>query len=318
MILAGGLSTRLYPLTRNVPKPLVPLLNRPVMAHVVEWLAHHAARDIMMNVHYLADAIVSYGGDGSRFGVQLAYLHEQTLSGSAGAVKKAAPHFSATFIVVACDTIALADLSAALAFHKERNAELTIVLAPARDTSSCGVAVTDAQGRIEEFQEKPAKGTEKSAWGSTGVYILEPQVLARIPERETYDFGTQLFPSMVASRARIFGMQQDIYWCDLGSAQSYRRLHFDALRGVVRLRHGEGSQLADGVLTGKNVRISGSARCIGPACIGDDCQIDEGSIVASSILWQGVHVERDAAIENAVVARPIVEPGSVLRGGEYV
>jgi len=318
MILAGGLSTRLYPLTRNLPKPLVPLLNRPVMAHVIEQLSRQAIRDITMNVHYLADAIVAYAGDGSRFGVHLAYLREQELSGSAGAVKKAASHFDAAFVVVACDTIVMADLPAALEFHKDRNADVTIVLAPTSDPSSCGVAVTDARGRIEQFQEKPAKGTEKSTWGNTGVYILEPHVLERIPDGTVYDFGTQLFPSMAASRGRLFGMRQDVYWCDLGSPQSYRRLHSDALRGVIQLRYGEGRHVVDGVLTGCAAKVSSSARLIGPTCIGDGCRIDEGSTISSSILWQDVHVERNSVVEDAVVARPVVAFGSVLQGGEYV
>lgn len=318
MILAGGLSTRLYPLTRNLPKPLVPLLNRPVIAHVIEQLSRQAIRDITMNVHYLADAIIQYAGDGSRFGVHLAYLREQVLSGSAGAVKKAAPHFDATFVVVACDTIVMADLGAALEFHKARSADVTIVLAPTSDPSSCGVAVTDEHGRIEQFQEKPARGTEKSTWGNTGVYILEPHVLERIPDGIVYDFGTQLFPSMAASRGRLFGMRQEVYWCDLGSPQSYRRLHSDALRSVIQLRYGEGRRVVDGVLTGRGAQVSSSARLIGPSCIGDDCRIDEGSIISSSILWQGVQVERNSVVEDAVVARPVVACESVLRGGEYV
>ena len=318
MILAGGLSTRLYPLTRNLPKPLVPLLNRPVMAHVIDQLSLHSIRDITVNVHYRADAIVRYAGDGSRFGVHLQYLHEDVLSGSAGAVKKAAAHFRETFLVVACDTIVKADLSAALDFHKARKADVTIVLAPTSNPGECGVAVTDAHGRIEQFQEKPARGTEKSNWGNTGVYILEPRVLNRIPGGVDYDFGTQLFPSMAVSRGRIFGVRQDVYWCDLGSPEGYRRLHNDALRGDVHLQFGEGGRLFDAILVGRDSQVSSNARLIGPCCIGDDCRIDEGSTISASILWQGVRVERDSVIERAVVSRPIVKSGSVLRGGEYV
>jgi len=318
MILAGGLSTRLYPLTLDVPKPLVPVLDRPVVDHVIHYLAGHGIDDIIINVHYFADAIESYIGDGSRWDVRMSYLREPELMGSAGAVKQVESRFDSTFVVIGCDDVTDVDLRAALEFHALRRAEATIVLAEADDVSHFGVVVVDADGRIKEFQEKPAPGTERSKLANTGIYIFEPALLARIPAGAFYDFGKQVFPEMLADGARFYAMRQSAYWCDIGTPREYRRGHFDALRGAVELRPRDGATVRDGILIGPGAVVDASARIVAPACIGAGSRIGPNAVVERSVLWDDVIVEKGAVVRDAVLGEGArVSSGSNVAGGEY-
>lgn len=318
MILAGGLSTRLYPLTLDVPKPLVPVLDRPVVGHVIEYLARHGVDDLVINVHYFAEAIEAYIGDGSTWKVDMAYLREPELMGSAGAVKQVESRFDSTFVVIGCDDVTDVDLEAAIAFHRRHEAEATIVLAQAEDVTHFGVVVVDDDGRILEFQEKPAPGTELSKLVNTGIYIFEPAVLARIPPQTFYDFGKQVFPQMLASGARFFAMRQSGYWCDIGTPGEYRRAHFDALEGRVKLRARDGATVRHAILVGPDAQIDPSARIVGPACIGAGSRIGSRAVIERSILWEGVVVGAGATVRDAVLAQRVhVEPGSAIAGGEF-
>jgi len=318
MILAGGKSTRLYPLTLDLPKPLVPVLDRPVVDHIIDYLASHGVDDIVINVHYLADQIESYIGDGSRWGVSMTYLREKELMGSAGAVKQVASRFGETFVVIGCDDVTDVDLSEAVRFHRERSAEATIVLHEANEVSQYGVVVTDGSGRITGFQEKPKSGTERSKFVNTGIYIFEPSVLSRIPAKTFYDFGKQVFPEMLAAGARFYGMRTTSYWCDIGTPGEYRRCHFDALEGRVKLRPRDGAVVSDGVLRGPQTHIDSAAKVLHPASIGARSRIDSGAIVERSILWDDVVVEAGATVRDAVLGEGVrVAAGSTVTGGEY-
>jgi mannose-1-phosphate guanylyltransferase len=318
MILAGGLSTRLYPLTLDVPKPLVPVLDRPVVDHVIDYLARAGVDEIAINVHYFADAITRYIGDGSRWNACVTYLNEPELMGSAGAVKQMASWFADTFVVIGCDDVTAIDLGAALEFHRARRSEATIVLAEADDVTQYGVVVVDREGRVSGFQEKPERGTETSRLVNTGVYLFERSVLERIPANTFYDFGRQVFPELLRDGARFFGMHQSAYWCDIGTPAEYRRCHFDALRGRVSLRAADGSSVRDGVLVGAGAKIDTSARIEGPACIGADTIIGPGAVIERCILWKGVQIEPGAIVTDAVLAEGVrVMAGSAIEGGEY-
>jgi len=318
MILAGGLSTRLYPLTLDVPKPLVPVLDRPVVAHVIDYLKRYGVDDIIINVHYFPEAVRSYIGDGSAWGVRVEYLHEPELMGSAGAVRSVAERFTGTFVVIGCDDVTDIDLHAALAFHRERAAEASIVLAEVADVSQYGAVVTAGDGRILQFQEKPAKGTELSHLANTGVYIFEPQLLQRIPAHTFYDFGKQVFPELLRAEAAFYGMAQDAYWCDIGTPPEYRRVHMDALRGKIKLTMPHNAQIHDSVLLGARAQISPEAHIVGPACIGAGSVIEAGAQVARSIFWERVRVGAGARVSDAVLATgACVEPAAIVGGGEY-
>jgi len=318
MILAGGKSTRLYPLTFDLPKPLVPVLDRPVVDHIIDYLAGHGVDDIVINVHYFAEQIEAYIGDGARWGVAMTYSREEELMGSAGAVKQVASRFGETFVVIGCDDVTDVDLSEAVRFHRERGAEATIVLHEANEVSQYGVVVTEDAGRITGFQEKPAPGTERSKLVNTGIYIFEPSVLDRIPASTFYDFGKQVFPEMLAAGARFYGLRTSSYWCDIGTPSEYRRCHFDALDGRVRLRQRDGATVRDGVLLGPETRVDKAAKVVRPASIGARSRIEAGAVVERSILWDDVVIETGATVRDAVLGEGVrVASGSTVTGGEY-
>lgn len=318
MILAGGLSTRLYPLTLDLPKPLVPVLDRPVVGHVIEYLCRFGVDDIVINVHYFPTAVTSYIGDGSHWGARISYLHEPELMGSAGAVRQVADRFSDTFVVIGCDDVTNIDLASALQFHRARSAEATIVLAEVPDVSQYGAVIVEADGRIIEFQEKPPPGTERSKLANTGVYIFEPRLLERIPQKTFYDFGKQLFPELLTAKTRFYGMRQQAYWCDIGTPGEYRRVHRDALQGRMELTPPDGARIEGGVLFGAGALVSPEARIEGPTCIGARCIIERTARVTSSILWENVRVAAGANVHDAVLGNDVVvEDDAVVRGGEY-
>jgi mannose-1-phosphate guanylyltransferase len=314
MILAGGMSTRLYPLTKQVPKPLVPVAGEPITAHVMRWLQSFGYTDLAMNVHYLADQIESALGDGSKYGVKLNYLHEAVLMGSAGAVKPLQSFFTGTFVVVGCDDLTDANLEALVAFHKERGALATIGLLEADEVDQYGVVITADDGRILEFQEKPAKGTERSKLVNTGIYVFEPAVLDFIPAETFYDFGKQVFPALLAAGAKFYGMRLgNAYWRDIGTPSEYRLATEDVLAGRVSLRGaratgvpadaklGAGVRIEGDVRVGSNVTVGKGVRIAGPTVIGDGVRIGEDAAIENSIVWDDVTIGPRVAMTNSIV-----------------
>ncbi|MBV9262737.1 MAG: nucleotidyltransferase family protein, partial [Candidatus Eremiobacteraeota bacterium] len=237
MILAGGLSTRLYPLTKMVPKPLVPVAGAPNAVHLLRYLKAYGFDDVAINVHYLADDIVAALGDGSQFGVKLQYSYEPELLGSAGGVKKIESFFDdEPFLVIGCDEVTDMRLDRLFDFRRERGAIATIGLVECAEVDQYGVVVLDDAGKIVGFQEKPAKGTERSRLANTGVYAFSPEIFRHIPPGEFYDFGNQVFPSLQAAAERFYGFSADgAYWADIGTPKEYRRASYDVIRGVVRI-----------------------------------------------------------------------------------
>jgi mannose-1-phosphate guanylyltransferase len=327
MILAGGLSTRLYPLTKQVPKPLVPVAGVPNAAHLVRYLKSYGFDEIAINVHYLADAITSVLGDGSRYGVELHYSYEPKLLGSAGGVKNIEAFFDdETFVVVGCDEITDLRLDALLAFHKERNAIATIGLVECDEVDQYGVVILDETGKIVEFQEKPPKGTERSKLVNTGIYAFSPEIFKHIPAGEFYDFGKQLFPALQAAGERFYGFDaRGAYWADIGTPGEYRRASHDVVHGTVRIPdtspngvHPSASLASDvrlegPVRIGAGVQIGEGALIIGPAVLGDGVRIEPNAHVERSILWEGATVGSGAKIRDAIVGINYrVEPGATL------
>jgi NDP-sugar pyrophosphorylase family protein len=318
MILAGGLSTRLYPLTLKIPKPLVPVLDRPVVAHVLDYLKRSGVDDIAINVHYLSEAVRRFVGTGTAWDARITYLHETELMGSAGAVKQLASRFTETFVVIGCDDVTTIDLPAAIEFHRRRRASATIVLARAEDVSQYGVVVTDEDGRIRSFQEKPPRGSELSKLVNTGVYIFEPSVLEHIPPNTFYDFGKQVFPHLLRSNERFFGMSQDAYWCDVGTPAEYRRVHRDALEGRIRLTPAAGAVIEGGVLRGRESRVAPSARIVAPSCIGASVDVADAALVERSIVWSEARICAGAVVRDAVIGHGVcIARGARIEGGEH-
>ena len=310
MILAAGLGTRLRPLTDTIAKPMIPVVNKPVMEHVIELLARQGFRDLYANIHYKADEIVDYFGNGKRWNVDLKYSHEDVLAGTAGGLKKLESFFrDDTFVVFSSDLLTDIDLGPIIAFHKERQALATIALIRVEDPSDYGVVRMDERGCITAFQEKPSRDGAVSNLASCGIYVFEPEVMEHIPPECFYDFGADLFPSLFATGAPLYGYKHDDYWLDIGKIPNYWRGNFDALSGQVQLTV-QGNQIDDRVwigdrtviadtailqaplYIGKNCLVGNEARLIGPAIIGDNNIIDAGETFTGKIRWPNGHINR--------------------------
>ena len=326
MILAGGMSTRLYPLTKQVPKPIVPVVGEPISGHVMRWLRSFGYDEIAINVFYLADLVERTFGDGSPYGVQLHYLHERELTGSAGALKQMEGWFDSTFVVVGCDDLTDADLGALVRFHRERGALATIGLVEAEEVDQYGVVILDDDGRITGFQEKPAKGTEKSKLANTGIYVFEPAIFARIPAGSFYDFGKQVFPELLRDGLPFYAMElASAYWRDIGTPDEYRRATEDVLCGRVVIRGARATGvppsaavarnvLIEGaVRVGENAQIADGVRIVGPSVIGDGVQIGPGATLERTIVWNGSMIGPHATLRDTIVGeRYIVGAGTEL------
>jgi len=315
MILAGGLSTRLYPLTKQVPKPLVPVAGIPNAAHLLRYLRAYGFDEVAINVHYLADAIVDALGDGSQFGVALHYSFEPELLGSAGGVKKVERFFGGEpFLVIGCDEVTDLRLDRLIAFHHDRQAVATIGLVECDEVDQYGVVVLDERGKIVGFQEKPPKGTERSKLVNTGVYFFSPEIFNHIPPDEFYDFGKQVFPSLQAAGERFFGFDaRGAYWADVGTPDEYRRASFDVVRGVVRIPQSKPNGIDESATLAADVRVEGPVRIgaavrvdegvsiIGPSVIDDGVRIEAGARLERTICWQRSTIGARAALRDAVV-----------------
>jgi NDP-sugar pyrophosphorylase family protein len=316
MILAGGLSTRLYPLTREVPKPLVPIAGVPNAGHLMRYLRSFGIEEIAINVHYLADKISEAFGDGSHFGVKLTYLHEEKLMGSAGAIKQVEDFLSDdTFVIIGCDELTDMRLDALLAFHKKREALATIALVHHDDVSQYGVVIVDAEGRVEDFQEKPPAGTERSNLVNTGVYVFEPAILDRIPAGVFWDFGKNVFPELLRDGERFYALNmKGAYWRDIGTPGEYRQATRDVLEGRVRLLGnarvrgfppdaslGNDVRIEGDVRIGARAILGDGARVIGPAVIGDGVAVGAGATVENSIVWDGASIGKGAHVSDSIV-----------------
>jgi len=328
MILAGGMSTRLYPLTKQVPKPLVPIANEPISGNVMRWLSSFGYDEVAINVFYLAEAVEAAFGDGSGYGVKLHYLHESELTGSAGALKQMEGWFDQTFVVVGCDDLTDADLASLVRFHKQRGALATIGLVEAEEVDQYGVVILDETGRITGFQEKPAKGEEKSKLVNTGIYVFEPAIFGRIPANTFYDFGKQVFPELVADGLPFYGMTlEGAYWRDVGTPGEYRSATADVLEGTVKLLSAAANGIPADAQVGANVRVDGDvrfgsgvtigdgARVAGPSVIGDGVRIGAGAVLERTIVWSGAQVGAGATVRDSIVGdRFIVEERTTLDG----
>jgi len=234
MILAAGEGTRLRPLTRDMPKPMLPVGGRPLIGHLVALLREHGVTDIAVNLHHRPQAIPAYLGDGSSFGVKVTYSHEDVLLGSAGAVKKLAPFFDEGFFVLYGDVLTDIDLSALAACHRKRRASLTMALHEVDEPSRCGIAEVNGDGMVQRFREKPPPREVFSTWANAGVYAAEPSILRFIPEGSSFDFGNQLIPILLERGQPIGAYLSNSYFLDIGAPERYERAERDLAGGAIR------------------------------------------------------------------------------------
>ncbi|OPH48826.1 mannose-1-phosphate guanylyltransferase [Paenibacillus ferrarius] len=331
VIMAGGKGTRLRPLTCHLPKPMVPLLGRPCMAYIIELLQGNGIQDIAVTMQYKPDVIRDYFGDGQAFGVNLHYFEETSPLGTAGSVKQAREFLDETFIVISGDALTDFNLQHALAFHREKQAKATLVLTRVSHPLEYGVVMTDEHGSITRFLEKPSWGEVFSDTVNTGIYILEPEILERVPPGVEFDFSGQLFPELLQEKNSLYGYISPGYWMDIGNLQQYRQTQFDMLEGKVQLRI-EGTQIRPQVYLAEGVEISASALVSGPAFIGkgsileDEVELGEyciigqnnrlskGSKLTRSILWDHNHIAPYNELAGSTLTSRIVSKESSYLG----
>jgi len=347
MILAAGKGTRVRPLTYDLPKPMIPLLGKPVMAYLVEHLKKHGITEIMVNVSWLHEKIEEYFGEGEQFGVQIGYSFEGYMTddgtvvpepiGSAGGMKKIQEFggfFDDTTIVLCGDALIDLDLKAALMEHRRKGAMASVITkeVPWDKVSSYGVVVTDEDGRIKQFQEKPSQEEALSNYISTGIYIFEPEVIDLIPAGVPFDIGSELFPLLAERGLPFYAQTRPFNWLDIGTMSDYWEVLQTVLTGEVNHMDVPGIQIEPGIWTGLNtsidwsggtkiegpvyigsgVRIEAGAHIVGPTWIGHGSHICEGAEIVRSVLFEYTRVLHDVTLHEMIVFKEY----SVDRAGE--
>jgi mannose-1-phosphate guanylyltransferase / phosphomannomutase len=315
VIMAGGEGTRLRPLTSNQPKPMMPLANRPMMEHIVRLLARHGFDDIVVTVAFLASAIRSYFGDGSEFGVRMGYATEETPLGTAGSVRNAKDQLDERFLVISGDVLTDIDLSEVVAAHEARGALATIGLTAVENPLEFGIVITNEDGSIERFLEKPGWGQVFSDTVNNGIFVLEPEIFDHIPGGRAVDFSGEVFPGLLDAGARLDGHVCSGYWEDVGTLEAYMSAHRDVLDGRVDVEV-PGFRLDEGLWLGEGAEVDPGARLEGPAVVGDNTRVEAGARLGPyTVLGSNVMVSADADLERSVIHdTSYLGKGARLRG----
>ena len=313
--MAGGEGTRLRPLTSNAPKPMLPLVNRPMMEHIVDLLRSHGITDIVVTVAFMPNAIRNHFGDGSEFGVRIVYAAEETPLGTAGSVRNAREHLDDTFLVISGDVLTDIDLGALIEEHRAKEALATIGLVRVENPLEYGIVIANEDGSIERFLEKPTWGQVFSDTINSGIYVLEPSIFDWIAPDEPVDFSGDVFPVLLEAGERIVGSVAEGYWEDVGTLDAYVRAHKDILDHRVQVSI-PGFELSPGIYVGEGTEISPDAVLNGPAVIGDNCYVDAGVCLGEYVVvGTGVRMRRDCELERTVVHdNAYLGEGSRLRG----
>lgn len=313
VIMAGGEGVRLQPICAGMPKPMVPLLDRPVMEHLIALLRRHGITDICVTLCHQPRAVQEYFADGSRMGVSLTYVQEEVPLGTAGGVKNCAEHLDGdAFVVLSGDIVTDLDLTAAIEFHRQKNALVTLVTYAHPHPLEYGVVLTDEQGRVLQFVEKPSWGQTVSNTVSTGIYILSPEVLDRIPRGQTRDFGRDVFPAMLEAGEALYACTLRGYWRDVGDCGDYLACNADALSGKVKVDMGLES-LSPGIWSARP--IPEGVSLIPPCWIGEDVQIGSGSLIGPHVvLGEGSRVGTRSLVQRSVLQGAQVGNRATLYG----
>ena len=300
VIMAGGEGTRLRPLTSNHPKPMIPIANRPMMEHIVQLLQRHGFDEIVVTVAFLANAIRNYFGDGSEFGVRMVYATEETPLGTAGSVRNAMDELDERFLVISGDVLTDIDLSQIVRFHEERGAMATIGLTAVENPLEFGIVITNEDGTIERFLEKPGWGQVFSDTVNNGIFVLEPEIFDFIPAGRPVDFSSEVFPKLLDQRKPLYGFVCDGYWEDVGTLEAYVSAHKDVLDRKVDLDV-PGFRMDAGVWLGEGAEIDPTARVEGPAVIGTNTRVEAGARLGPyTVLGNNVMVQAEADLERVI------------------
>jgi len=335
--MAGGEGSRLRPLTSLRPKPMVPIVNQPVMEHIIGLVKHHGIDEVVATLAFMPQVIEDYFGDGEEWSVGISYAHEETPLGTAGSIKNAESLVGDdTFLVISGDAMTDINLSEVIEFHQERKAAVTIALKRVPDPLEYGVVITAEDGRIERFLEKPSWGQVFSDTINTGIYVLEAEIFDHIPDDQPFDFSSELFPLLMERGYSLYGCEVDGYWCDVGSLETYMQVHRDILDGEAMVFI-PGLQAHEGLWIGEGAQIDPSAELcskvvIGPNCViragarvgeytvlADNCVVGNDAVVSHSVIWNDAFVGKNAEVRGAVLGRRVdirtrasVEVGAVI------
>jgi mannose-1-phosphate guanylyltransferase/mannose-1-phosphate guanylyltransferase/phosphomannomutase len=331
MVLAAGLGTRLRPITYRIPKPMVPVLNRPVMEHIVRLLGRHGFTEAIANLHWFPETIEGHFGDGSRFGIELSYSREERLLGTSGGVRNASGFLGDTFLVISGDALTDIDLAAMRDFHESHDGIATLATKRVADTTQFGVAITGEDGRVQGFQEKPDPAEALSDLANCGIYMFRSEIFDFFPEPGASraagegdppgfaDWAMDVFPALLESDVPFYSHEIPAYWNDIGNLAELRQGNLDALYGEVEVEPGA-PEVADGVrsaspidgvdvsppvLVGAAVEIGDGARLEGPVIVGDGCRVGSGAIVRDSILLEGAEISDGGILVGGIAARAV-------------
>src|SRR6202046_1585513 len=314
--MAGGGGARLRPMSANHPKPLLPVANRPIMEHVLRLLRRHGFTDTVVTVQFLAALVRNYFADGEDFGMSLQYATEEMPLGTAGSVRNAEDALrDEPFLVISGDALTDMDLTALVKFHKRNGAAVTVGLARVPNPLEFGIVITAEDGQIQRFLEKPTWGQVSSDTVNTGVYVMEPEVLAEVPPGEAVDWSGDVFPALLKRGAPLYGYVSDDYWEDVGTHESYLKAQADVLAGRVRTDIA-GFEVSPGVWVAEGAEVDSDAVLTGPLCIGDYAKIEAGAELREyTVIGSNVVVKEGAFLHRAVVHNNVyVGQGVTLRG----
>jgi mannose-1-phosphate guanylyltransferase len=329
MVLAAGLGTRLRPITYAMPKPMVPVLNRPVMEHIVRLLARHGFTETIANLHWFPETIEGHFDDGSEWGIELSYSREEALLGTSGGVRNAAEFLGDSFLVISGDALTDIDLATMREFHASHDGIATLATKRVDDTSQFGVAITGADNRIQGFQEKPDPAEALSDLANCGIYMFDAEIFDFFPEPGAAklagpddppgfaDWATDVFPALLENDAPFYSHEIDAYWNDIGNLDELREGNLDALRGEVEVDPGApevssgvraasdlgGAELTAPVLVGEGVELGEGVRIEGPAILGDGCRIGDGAHIRDSILLGGTELGVGSILIGAIAGK---------------
>jgi NDP-sugar pyrophosphorylase family protein len=308
MVMAAGLGTRLRPLTDVLPKPMMPVANRPVLHHLLNLLRRHDVTEVGINVHAFPEMIQSYFGDGSRLGLSILWSHEPELLGTAGGTKKLESYWGdETILITSGDGLHDVDITALLGHHQRTGALATLTVKPVSDPSAYGVVILDRDTRVRGFQEKPRRDEARSDLANCGIYVIEPELLRRIPAGTFVDFGEHVWPNLVAAGEEIYAYTTMAYWNDVGDLDELRNTILDAVLGHVRVEV-PGEEIAPGVWAEDGCRVDASAAIDGPVVLGRNVVVEASAQVRGpAAIGADCHVGRAAAIRRAALL-----PGSVV------
>ncbi|MDH4223877.1 MAG: NDP-sugar synthase, partial [candidate division Zixibacteria bacterium] len=308
VIMAGGFGTRLRPLTCNLPKPMISIANKPMMEHILTLLKKHNLVDVLTLLYFQGEEIKNYFGDGSKFGVNIQYFTATEDYGTAGSVKNAEKLLFETeererFLIISGDVLTDINLSNAIDFHLKSKSMATMILSRKENPLSYGVVITEEDGKISRFMEKPTWGEVFSDTVNTGIYILEPEVLEKIPPLQEYDFSKELFPLILAERGKLYGYITTDYWRDVGNLSEYSQAQQDILEGKVKIEI-EGNLLKRKealIWVGKNVQVGKDVEFKGNIILGNDSNIGSNSKISNSIIGEGVQCGEGITMNRSVV-----------------